>query len=47
MMENGLLTNETQSLKGVYKISRKGEGILLTTIKSYGDTEIAITCKRV
>ena len=45
-LKNGLLTDGAQTIEGIYRISRKGDEILLTTIKEHGGVNAIITCKK-
>ncbi|WP_435640952.1 hypothetical protein [Micavibrio aeruginosavorus] len=45
-LENGLLSDGAQTIKGTYTISRKDGQILLTAMEEHGGVTGVITCKR-
>jgi hypothetical protein len=46
-LENGLLSDGPQIIKGTYTISRKDDKILLTTMEEHGGVTGVITCKKI
>lgn len=46
-LENGKLTDGPQTIKGTYKVSRKGDQVLLTTVEERAGVKAVITCKKI